>query len=109
VTGPIVLLIDDAEDFDDGDGAIAGLLSAARPDLHVIAAGRSESLRSLYGHWTKTVARSKTGVLLRPNIDFDGDLLGAALPRRAPVRMVVGRGYAVNSGEVEVVQVGSGI
>ncbi|MEA2233928.1 MAG: segregation ATPase FtsK/SpoIIIE, family [Solirubrobacteraceae bacterium] len=105
VTGPVVLLIDDAEDFDDGDAAITGLLSTARPDLHVIAAGRSDSLRSLYGHWTKTVARSKTGLLLRPNVDFDGDLLGAALPRRAPVRMVVGRGYAVNSGEVEVVQV----
>jgi S-DNA-T family DNA segregation ATPase FtsK/SpoIIIE len=107
VTGPVVVLIDDAEDFDDADGAIVGLLSTAHPDLHLIAAGRSEALRALYGHWTKTVARSKTGVLLRPNIDFDGDLLGAALPRRAPVRMVVGRGYAVNSGEVEVVQVGT--
>ena len=106
VSGPVVVLIDDAEDFDDGDGAIAALLSTAHPDLHVIVAGRSESLRSMYGHWTKAVARSKTGVLLRPNIDFDGDLLGAPLPRRAPVRMVVGRGYAVNSGEVEVVQVG---
>jgi S-DNA-T family DNA segregation ATPase FtsK/SpoIIIE len=104
--GPVVVLIDDGEDFDDGDGAIEGLLSAAQPDLHVVAAGRSESLRAMFGHWTKIVARSKTGLLLRPNIDFDGDLLGATLPRRAPVQMSAGRGYAVSSGEVEVVQVG---
>ena len=45
--GPVVLLIDDAEQFDDGDGAIAGLLSAGRPDLHVIAAGRSDTLRAV--------------------------------------------------------------
>jgi len=106
LTGPVVVMIDDAEDFADADGAIAGLLSTAHPDLHVIAAGRADSLRTLYGHWTKTIARSKTGVLLRPNVDFDGELLGATLPRRAPVRMVVGRGYVVSGGEVEVVQVG---
>lgn len=104
--GPVVVLIDDAEQFDDGDGAIVGLLSAGRPDLHVIAAGRSDILRTSYGHWAKKVlAVSKTGVLLRPNIDHDGDILGATLPRRAPVRMVDGRGYAVHNGEVEIVQV----
>jgi hypothetical protein len=27
------------------------------------------------------------------------------LPRRAPVRMTAGRGYAVHNGEVEIVQV----
>ena len=104
--GPVVVLIDDAEQFDDGDGAINGLLSAGRPDLHVIAAGRSDTIRGLYGHWTrKALVVAKTGVLLRPNIDLDGDLLGANLPRRAPVRMIVGRGYAVHNGDVEIVQV----
>jgi S-DNA-T family DNA segregation ATPase FtsK/SpoIIIE len=104
VDGPVVLLIDDAEGFDDADGAIAGLLSAGHPDLHVIAAGRSDSLRSLYGHWTQTVRRSKTGVLLRPNVDLDGDLLGVTLPRRSPVRLGVGRGYLVHNGEWDIVQ-----
>lgn len=106
MNGPIVVLIDDAEDFEDADSAIADLLSTAGPDLHVIAAGRTDTLRTKYGHWTKTLARSRTGVLLRPNIDYDGDLLGVALPRRAPVRMVDGRGYAAQNGEVGIVQVG---
>jgi S-DNA-T family DNA segregation ATPase FtsK/SpoIIIE len=107
VEGPVVLLIDDAEGFDDADGAIVGLLSAGRPDLHVIAAGRSDSLRTLYGHWTGVVRRSKTGVLLRPNIDLDGDLLGVTLPRRSPVRLGVGRGYLVHNGEWDIVQMAS--
>jgi DNA segregation ATPase FtsK/SpoIIIE, S-DNA-T family len=103
--GPVVFLIDDAETFDDADSAIEGLLGAGKPDLHVIAAGRADTLRSSYGHWSQTVRRSKNGILLRPNIDLDGDLVGVNLPRRAPVAMIVGRGYLAQNGEVELVQV----
>jgi S-DNA-T family DNA segregation ATPase FtsK/SpoIIIE len=103
-TGPIVVLIDDAEGFDDVDGAIAGVLGL--PNFHVIAAARADSLRSLYGHWTQEVRRSKVGVLLRPNIDYDGDLVGTTLPRRAPVPFTVGRGYLAHNGELDIVQVG---
>jgi S-DNA-T family DNA segregation ATPase FtsK/SpoIIIE len=85
--------------------AIAGLLAANRPDLHVVAAGRSDALRSGYGHWTQAVRRSKAGILLRPNIDLDGDLLGMTLPRRAPVRLGVGRGYLIHNGEWDILQI----
>ena len=105
--GPVVLLIDDAEGFDDADGAIAGLLGAGRPDLHVVAAARADSLRSLYSHWTQEIRRSKIGLLLRPDIDYDGDLVGTTLPRRAPVQMAAGRGYLSHNGEFEIVQVAS--
>ena len=108
VKGPVVVFIDDAESFDDGDGAIEGLLGAARPDLHVIAAGRGDTLRSMYGHWTAAVRRSKNGILLRPNIDLDGDLVGVNLPRRSPVPLIVGRGYLAQNGEVQLVQVALG-
>ena len=105
VTGPVVVLIDDAQDFDDVDNAISGLISANRPDLHVIAAANSDTVRSMYGHWTQTVRRSKIGLLLRPNIDMDGDLLGVNLPRRAPVLMRPGRGYLIHNGEFDIAQV----
>ena len=75
-----------------------------RRDLHVVAAARADSLRSLYGHWTQEIRKSKVGVLLRPNIDYDGELVGATLPRRAPVQMTVGRGYLAHSGGAEFVQ-----
>jgi S-DNA-T family DNA segregation ATPase FtsK/SpoIIIE len=103
--GPVVLFVDDAEGFEDVDEAIQGLLSGGRPDLHVVAAGRSDALRSLYRHWTQTVRRSKNGLLLRPNIDMDGELAGVTLPRRSPVPFVVGRGYLAQNGELEIVQV----
>jgi S-DNA-T family DNA segregation ATPase FtsK/SpoIIIE len=100
-----VLLIDDCHTVDDADGSLKQLVESGRSDLHVIAAGRPDSLRGLYGHWTQSVRRSHVGLLLMPNIDLDADLLGAALPRRQTVAIGPGRGYVVSGGEVELVQV----
>ena len=103
-SGRLVLLVDDAEQFDDADHAIAGLIGARTVDLKVVAAGRSDDLRSLYSHWTRTVRKSRAGVLLQPNVDYDGELLGVTLPRRSPVAMTVGRGYLASGGTVELLQ-----
>jgi hypothetical protein len=70
-----VVLIDDAEALDDPAGAVDALLQRLVPDVHVFAAGRADLLRSTYGHWTQTVRRSGTGVLLA--------LLYLAKPRHA--------------------------
>ena len=102
--GRLVLLVDDAEQFDDSDQAFAGLLAARTTDLKVIASGRADDLRGLYSHWTRTIRKSRSGVLLQPNIDYDGELLGVTLPRRAPVAMTVGRGYLVAGGSMEFLQ-----
>jgi DNA segregation ATPase FtsK/SpoIIIE, S-DNA-T family len=99
-----VLLIDDAELIDDADGLIADLIRSQRTDLHVIAAGRADALRALYGHWTQALRRSKIGFLIKPEVDLDGDLLGVKLPRRHWVSPRTGRGYLVNNGEIELVQ-----
>ena len=101
-TDPVALLVDDAERFEDGDGALEGLLSL--PHVHLIASGRSDDLRSLYSHWTKTLRKARCGVLLRPNIDYDGDLLGVNLPRHAPVVVGQGRGYVCMLGSAVLVQ-----
>ncbi len=105
--GRLVILIDDAEQFDDADQAIVGLLGARTSDLLVVAAGRSDDLRTMYGHWTRTVRKSRSGILLQPNVDYDGELLGANLPRRAPVAMSVARGYVASGGTLEFLQVAS--
>ena len=68
-------------------------------------AGRNDVLRSLFGHWTQTVRRSKAGVLLQPDPDLDGDLLGARLPRKQHVAMGVGRGYVISDATATLVQV----
>jgi S-DNA-T family DNA segregation ATPase FtsK/SpoIIIE len=43
-------------------------------------------------------------VLLQPDVDYDGELLGAALPRKAPVALTVGRGYIGVGGQLALVQ-----
>ncbi|MGH9261757.1 MAG: FtsK/SpoIIIE domain-containing protein, partial [Acidimicrobiales bacterium] len=102
--GPVVLLVDDAERFEDTDQALAGLLAGGNGQLRVIAAGRSADLRGLYAHWTKTVRKSRCGVLLQPDVDYDGELLGITLPRRAPVAVTPGRGYLCVGGAGAFVQ-----
>jgi S-DNA-T family DNA segregation ATPase FtsK/SpoIIIE len=100
---PQLVLIDDADSVDDFDGTVARLLALSRPDLHVVAAGRPDALRSLFTHWTVTLRRSRTGLLLRPEPALDGDMVGATLPR-TPVGPRPGRGYVCDGGGVELVQ-----
>jgi S-DNA-T family DNA segregation ATPase FtsK/SpoIIIE len=99
-----LLLIDDAEVIEDSMNVLDGLFGGHRANLFAVAAGRAESLRGMFSHWSRSLRRAKLGVLLRPNTDLDGDLLGVNLPRRPPVAMTVGRGFLVNSGDVEIVQ-----
>lgn len=104
-SGPTLVLIDDAEGIDDSDGRITQLLARGRANVHVAIAGRSDVLRTQYGHWTQTVRRSKAGLLLNPNLDLDGDLLGIRLPSRLHLDMSQGRGFLVCDGGVGLVQV----
>jgi S-DNA-T family DNA segregation ATPase FtsK/SpoIIIE len=101
----VLVLVDDAESVDDSGGVLERLSTSDLPGLLFVAAGRNDGVRTGYSHWTRPLRRSKLGVLLRPDVDLDGDILGASLPRRAPVAMVPGRGYVVNSGEAELIQV----
>lgn len=103
--GPVVLLVDDAERFEDTDQSLNGLVSSGQPGLLIIAAGRAADLRGLYAHWTKTLRKSRLGVVLRPDIDYDGDMIGTStLPRQAPVALTAGRGYLGAGGQVMLIQ-----
>jgi S-DNA-T family DNA segregation ATPase FtsK/SpoIIIE len=97
-----VLLVDDADLVEDPAGVVGGALAAG---WVVVAAGRADALRSTFGHWTRTLRTGRTGVLLRPDRDLDGDLLGVRLPRRteAPLDRP-GRGYLVDEGIVSQIQ-----
>ncbi|MDQ6782888.1 MAG: FtsK/SpoIIIE domain-containing protein [Actinomycetota bacterium] len=104
-SGPTLVLIDDAEGIDDSDGRINQLISVGRANVHLAIAGRADVLRTQYGHWTQTVRRSKAGLLLSPNLDLDGDLLGVRLPTRLHMEMSQGRGFLVCDGGLGLVQV----
>lgn len=104
-TEPLLVLIDDADRVDDVDSQLEKLVTATPTGVHVIASGRADALRAAYGHWTRALRRSKTGVLLRPEVDLDGELLGVTLPRRSVIGMVPGRGWLVADGGASLIQV----
>ena len=103
--GPLLLLVDDAEMVDDPGGRLAALTAGGRPNTWIVAAGRPDALRQLYGHWTTVVRRSRSGVILTGGSDLDGDLLGVVLARRTPVPARPGLAWSVANGTVALTQI----
>jgi S-DNA-T family DNA segregation ATPase FtsK/SpoIIIE len=99
-----VLLIDDADTVDDPARALSDLFAAPLSNLHAIVAGRNDAMRTL-GHWSVGVRRSRTGLLLQPELQVDGTLLGVTLPRRPAPPVRPGCGYRVDPGGFELLQV----
>ena len=99
-----ILLVDDADVVDDPTRGLSDLFGAPRANLHAIVAGRTDALKTL-GHWSVGVRRSRTGLLLQPDVQVDGPLLGVTLPRRPTPPVRPGCGYRVDPGGFELVQV----
>ncbi|MEM7285129.1 MAG: FtsK/SpoIIIE domain-containing protein [Actinomycetota bacterium] len=97
-----LVLVDDAHVHDE-PGALEPLL---RPDsrCRMVVGARSEHLHGSFGHWTRAVRRTNTGLLLNPRLDTDGDLLGVRLPRHVAVPLRPGRGFLVDRSDAEIVQ-----
>lgn len=102
---PQLILVDDAELLDE-EPWLSDLVRSRQPDVRVIAAGSPDVIRTLYGHWTQEVRRSRIGCALRPNLAADGDLWQTPLPRRGPASFPPGRGYLLADGRFELVQLG---
>jgi S-DNA-T family DNA segregation ATPase FtsK/SpoIIIE len=103
--GNVLIAIDDAELVDDVGGVMAALAASRRPGLLIVAAGKPDSLRHSYGHWTGVVRRSRLGIVTTAANDLDGDLLCAALPRRAPIAPRPGLVWVISDGLVVLAQV----
>ncbi len=99
-----LVLVDDADAADDPGGCLARLIAARHEQVHVVAAGRSDELRRAYNHWTSAVRKSKVGVLLDPD-PTDAELLGVKLPPPGPGARPPGRGYLIESGFAQLVQI----
>jgi DNA segregation ATPase FtsK/SpoIIIE, S-DNA-T family len=101
--GSALLLIDDADRVEDPSGALAGLLAEHLGHLRVVIAGRTDSLRAAYGHWTQRARRSAAGVLLQPMATTDGDLWQRQLPPLPP-DPPPGRGFIIDGGGCQLFQ-----
>jgi S-DNA-T family DNA segregation ATPase FtsK/SpoIIIE len=104
ICGRTLVVIDDAELFDDLDGVVREWLT--RPSgVEVVAAGRADALRQGYGHWTAVLRRGRLGLLAASCGELDADLFGTVLPRRLPVAPRPGLMWALQQGDVRLVQV----
>jgi S-DNA-T family DNA segregation ATPase FtsK/SpoIIIE len=102
---PILVVIDDAERFDDPDGLLREVIGGAYPHVTVAIAAGLDAVRSSYGHWTREIARSRCGIIMTAASEIDGDLLGVTLPRRTLVPARPGLGWLVDGSGHRLVQV----
>jgi DNA segregation ATPase FtsK/SpoIIIE, S-DNA-T family len=70
----------------------------------VLAAAERQVAPS-FAPWLVELRKEKYGLLLEPDLAVDGDILGAQLPRRSNPLFPPGRGFLVERGAVELVQV----
>lgn len=99
-----LVLVDDAELLAEPLArALAGLADSRSDQVRVIAAGRTDQLRSLQS-WTAPLRQGRTGIALQPSAT-DGDLFKTSLPVRASMVFGAGRGYVVQLGTPTLAQV----
>ena len=103
---PALLFVDDADEFTEGpcSYALEPVVKQRDGNTRVIAAAESLALHRSFGGWLSEIRKHKRGLLLDPDLDLDGDLLGTKLPRRQKRAFPPGRGYLVDRGRLELVQ-----
>ena len=79
--------------------------AAATRRVRIVAAVETQAALRAYGGWLRELRKDEHGLLLDPDLDVDGELLGVRLPRRTNAVFPPGRGYFVWRGALELVQV----
>jgi S-DNA-T family DNA segregation ATPase FtsK/SpoIIIE len=102
-----VVLVDDADLLAESP-ASASLEQLARRGrdlgVRVVAAVEARSALRSFGGLVPELRKHRRGVLLEPDTEVDGDLLGVRLPRRPGQVPRPGLGYLVDRGTLQLVQ-----
>jgi S-DNA-T family DNA segregation ATPase FtsK/SpoIIIE len=105
---PVILVIDDGDELAESLAApsLESMVRRGRDgDVRVICACERQAAQRAFGGWLRELRKEEHGLLLAPDADVDGDLLGVRLPRRSTPVFPQGRGYLVERGELQLVQV----
>lgn len=97
---PVAVMIDDATEIADAPTAYTLEMTARRArdrGVHLAISGETYALRMSISGWIRECRKDSLGVLLDPDLDRDGDLLNARLPRHVPGGFPPGRGFLVEN------------
>jgi S-DNA-T family DNA segregation ATPase FtsK/SpoIIIE len=103
-----VLVVDDGTELTEGRAAAALETIARRGrdvDVLIVAAVEANTAHRTFGGWLRELRNEEHGLLLVPQVDVDGDLLGVRLGRAATRAFPPGRGFLVRRGAIELIQV----
>jgi S-DNA-T family DNA segregation ATPase FtsK/SpoIIIE len=104
---PVLCLCDDVDSFPEAaSSALEALARRGRDEpVRVVASADNRWALRAYGGLVPEVRRSKQALLLCPDVDLDGDLVGVRL--RPPLEVLTGpgRGFLVQTGHAELVQI----
>jgi len=90
----------------DADDALSELLVVARDHpVSIVLGVENQAGRRQYSGVVPEIRKDGVGMLLQPDIDNDGDLLGVTLPRHVKGPWPEGRGYFVVRGRAELAHV----
>ena len=102
-----VVVLDDGEELADSLAApwLATLVRRGRDvGVRVVAAVERQVALGSFSPWLVELRKEKYGLLLEPDLTIDGDILGVQLPRRTNPLFPPGRGFLVDRGKFELVQ-----
>lgn len=109
--GPVLVVIDDGDELlaDEVSEILTSLIRRGRDgQLRVLAAIERSAARRVFGGWFNEIKKDGRALLLRPDVENDGEIFGLRLPRTSVPVDLPGRGYLVERGRVELVQVAAG-
>lgn len=106
--GPTIVVVDDGDELAEGQTSmrLEAIVRRGRDQsVRLIGAVETRAAHRAYGGWISELRKTRQGLLLQPDLDIDGDLLGVRLPRRGSRVYPPGRGFLVYRGAIELVQV----
>ena len=104
----LLILVDDLHDLANSaaDDVLRDILRGARDRRWMVAASASvEAVRRAYDGSLRDVRANKAGLLLQPDFEVDGEIVGVRLPRTVSTVWPRGRGYLVAGGVYDLCQV----